>query len=384
MDPQTFTPTVNPAAVQKPLFLGIIWAGTAICSCALAFRIYVRGKFFHKLLIDDFFACFAWVLQLSTAILWTVISSSLYEMLSVLSGQAYPTATFLHSLGQYLHGSLAVLLMFYLGLWTIKINFLLFFRKLGDQVKNYYRIYWWIVTVFTMAAGAVCIGTIQYSCLAIPTVQSLDGKCTQPEAIRFQDITLKVNCGLDVVTDAMILSMPISMLWRVHMSLKRKLQLGGLFSLVIITMVIAIVRVTVISNQAASSGRNQVEITWLYMWHFIENSVALLVACLASFRTLFAAKERQATEEERIKREQAIRERGPRSRVLWARAKHFQDSLFNTMKTTEGTTKVASQRSDGMEYPLKPVGNGKNSYDIEHTEPTFNQSLNSVPSHGGA
>lgn len=56
-------------------------------------------------------------------------------------------------------------------------------------------------------------------------------------------------------------------------NIKRKLQLGGLFSLVIITMAVAIVRVTVISNKAASSGRNQVEITWLYMWHFIENSV---------------------------------------------------------------------------------------------------------------
>jgi hypothetical protein len=60
------------------------------------------------------------------------------------------------------------------------------------------------------------------------------------------------------------------------MSLRRKLQLGGLFSLVIITMVVAIVRVTVISSKAAKSGRNQVEITWLYMWHFIESSVGML------------------------------------------------------------------------------------------------------------
>jgi hypothetical protein len=142
------------------------------------------------------------MLLLATAITWSVIIDNVYEMVGVLSGQQYPTSTFLHSLERYLHGSLAVLIMFYMGLWTIKINFLLFFRGLGDQVKSFYWLYWWAVSVFTIAAGAVCIGTVQYQCLAVSTTESM-AKCSGADAIRFQDVTLKVNCGLDVLTDAL-------------------------------------------------------------------------------------------------------------------------------------------------------------------------------------
>jgi hypothetical protein len=69
------------------------------------------------------------------------------------------------------------------------------------------------------------------------------------------------------------MSMPISILWNVRISLRRKFLLGGLFSLVVITMLVAIVRVTVVSRKGALSNRNQVEVTWLYLWHFIESSV---------------------------------------------------------------------------------------------------------------
>lgn len=71
------------------------------------------------------------------------------------------------------------------------------------------------------------------------------------------------------------MSLPISILWNVRVSLKRILQLAGLFSLVIITMVVAIVRVSVVSQENAVSSSNQVKITWLYLWHFIESSVGM-------------------------------------------------------------------------------------------------------------
>ncbi|KAJ8059985.1 hypothetical protein OCU04_011598 [Sclerotinia nivalis] len=197
--PQAFH-SMAPPLVPKPAFLGVIWAGTAVGTMALAFRYYVRTKNFHHLLIDDFFAGFAWILLVSTAILWTVIINDFYEIKYVLSGMKMPDANLFYSLGRYLHGSLAVLFIFYVELWCIKINFLIFFRKLGDQVRHY-QIYWWIVTLFTVAAGAVCIGTIQYDCLG--SVEKAIAECAQPSAVRFEDVTLKVNCALDVLTDAL-------------------------------------------------------------------------------------------------------------------------------------------------------------------------------------
>jgi hypothetical protein len=69
------------------------------------------------------------------------------------------------------------------------------------------------------------------------------------------------------------MSLPFTILWNVRVSLTRKFQLAALFSLVIITMVISIVRVAVVSNKNNLSNSRQVENTWLYLWHFVESAV---------------------------------------------------------------------------------------------------------------
>ncbi|KAF2260653.1 hypothetical protein CC78DRAFT_410814, partial [Lojkania enalia] len=267
----------------------VVWTGTSIATIALAFRYYVRLKTFRRLLPDDYLTGFAWIVLLATAILWQIIVPDLYELMEVTAAVRMPSVNFIANAERYMKGSLAVLFLFYVGLWTIKMSFLVFFYRLGEQV-TYYRVSWWIVTVVTVASGAVCIGTIQYHCLAEPLVK-VAVKCLSGSAIEFQNITLKVNCALDVFTDALIMLLPISILWNVRISLARRFALGGVFSLVIITMVIAIVRVTVTTNNNnVSQSNKQVESTWLYTWHFVESSVAIIVACLASFRALFANK----------------------------------------------------------------------------------------------
>lgn len=179
----------------------MIWSGTSIATLALAFRYYVRVETFRRLLVDDYLTGFAWTVLLATAILWQVIVPDLYELMEVTAGVRLPSVNFVANAERYVKGSLAVLFLFYVGLWTIKMSFLMFFYRLGDQI-TYYRVSWWIVTVITMASGAVCVGTIQYHCLADPLAK-VAVKCLSRDAIEFQDITLKVNCALDVFTDAL-------------------------------------------------------------------------------------------------------------------------------------------------------------------------------------
>ncbi|KAJ4374837.1 hypothetical protein N0V83_001915 [Neocucurbitaria cava] len=302
-----------------------------------------------------------------------------YYMKYVLSGMMLPTdlPRLFEAIKVYLHGSLAVLLMFYIGLWTIKINFLIFFKQLGYQI-TYYRVYWWGITIFTVIAGAACIGDIQYDCLAV-TVQESMAKCAGPAAIKYQDITLKVNCALDVLTDVLIMSLPISILWNVRISFTRKVQLAGLFSLVVVTMVISIVRVAVVSSKNNLSTSNQVENTWLYLWHFVESAVALLVACLASFRTLFTAKSRRE-EDAHYRDEEAQRNCGVQKKHAWARAKHLQDSLFKSTKNDTVITKVTSVGEESMEYPLRETK--QHSIDSRATDETPSQCMPTLNSHG--
>ena len=58
------------------------------------------------------------------------------------------------------------------------------------------------------------------------------------------------------------------MLWKVRLSIRKKLALGGIFSITVIIMVFAIIRVVVITSHT-----EQPDQSWLYLWSSIEQTV---------------------------------------------------------------------------------------------------------------
>lgn len=92
----------------------------------------------------------------------------------------------------------------------------------------------------------------------------------------------------DILTDILILSIPFSLLWKVRIPLKKKLILLSIFSLTVVVIVVAIIRVVLISDRQ-SNGPKYAHIDWLYLWSNVEISISLIVACLASFRQLFTS-----------------------------------------------------------------------------------------------
>lgn len=56
------------------------------------------------------------------------------------------------------------------------------------------------------------------------------------------------------------------MLWKVRISTRRKLALGGVFCVTVITVIFAIVRVAVVATSASGTA----DMSWLYAWSNIE------------------------------------------------------------------------------------------------------------------
>ncbi|KAL8915919.1 MAG: hypothetical protein Q9172_006562 [Xanthocarpia lactea] len=81
----------------------------------------------------------------------------------------------------------------------------------------------------------------------------------------------------------MIITIPVSLLWKVKMPLGQKLALMGIFSLTIFVMLISIIRVAV----TKTSATRQADQTWLFIWANVEMGVAIIISCIASFRQLF-------------------------------------------------------------------------------------------------
>ncbi|KAI4168389.1 MAG: hypothetical protein LQ348_007504 [Seirophora lacunosa] len=92
--------------------------------------------------------------------------------------------------------------------------------------------------------------------------------------------------------DQTVMGLGLRLLQKLHnnRNRKEKLALGAVFSVSFIKILFAVVRVVKIGNVSAA----HVNPIWLALWSMIEASVAVVVACLPSFRVLFAHGRRQS------------------------------------------------------------------------------------------
>ena len=130
------------------------------------------------------------------------------------------------------------------------------------------------------------------------------------------------------------------MLWHVRVPLGQKLILLGIFSLTVIVMIVAIIRVAVVNKDG--------DISWLYLWSNVEMATckfscrsfdqlhpitdqslspkAIIIACLASFRQLFVNVNGQQA--------QAIHSR---STSRWGLLSYFQSRGKSSTKSSSHT-----------------------------------------------
>lgn len=100
---------------------------------------------------------------LGTAILWQIEAPTLYEQYAVGSGQRPPSQEFIDRDIAFLRTIVPFTILFYSCLWSIKLSFLLFFRRLGSKVIGH-NIWWWCVLVVTILTWVACVADIHYKC----------------------------------------------------------------------------------------------------------------------------------------------------------------------------------------------------------------------------
>ncbi|KAI1451394.1 hypothetical protein F4805DRAFT_473809 [Annulohypoxylon moriforme] len=277
-------PGVVPYKVPYHTFLGTIWAGVAISGIVLACRLYSRFRGPRRLFWDDPFAIFAFILILVTGALWQWRAKDMYLFNHIQAGIAPYESDFFLIMKNWLATSLIVEIFFYTSLISIKLSFLFFFWRLGNGV-NYFKYLWWPVLFLSLSSYFAAIGDINYPCL-VGSVDFIISECAKSERKNASSIALKVNCALDVFTDFLIMLLPATLLWDIRMQWTKKIALSGLFSLSVITMIIAIVRAATIAVTKFPDGDDDASYLWL--WSGIEPPVALIVSCLSAFPQLFA------------------------------------------------------------------------------------------------
>ena len=287
-------------------------------------RTVIRARTYksHGFTIDDGFFLLALITFLAGTVMTYIDIPHFYLEEYVETGLENPPANFIPILilGEKLEDAVTSLLG--TAIVSIKFSFLFFFRALLRQQKK--MMYWWrCIFALLVLTAFIMIFAIFIDCdhwnqeifrqstsffLDEITMRFLlmlfEVECVVPAAHARQNVVLKSSTILDILTDAfrkswrpqsevlisvtltnkLVISVPVLLLWNVRIGIRRKLALGGILSLSVCTMIVSIIKVA-----GGANVDGGVDPSWVFLWYVIEAAVAIIVVSFTAFRALFVA-----------------------------------------------------------------------------------------------
>ncbi|KAI1087192.1 hypothetical protein F5B19DRAFT_500296 [Rostrohypoxylon terebratum] len=353
----TFIAPVTSETVPITAFYALAWFFFGLCTVAFAIRAYIRYICFHRLLLEDYLMVLALAIHNAEVILVQLYVRYAYELEAVQKGELVPGPNFFSDATKGLVAIGSCVNLTVVGVLIVKINFLLFFRRLASHMRRF-AISWWAVLLFTVGCAIAQIGMQEFGCFFGSAEYIFSSHCGGEGLKRIAANAIFSAVG-DAVSDVLIIGFPVAILWSSRISMRKKLALTFVFSLVFLTIAITIVRGSIFhaiyGADASEIGQVQSS-TFTWFWFYTEFSVAFIIACMVSFRTLFVQQDRKS--ENRIQLEQrlvAARQEAV-GRGWQIRARRMYDSLLDTLKSLEGYSSTDSQHSGMRGLPVIPSG----------------------------
>ncbi|CDM30642.1 hypothetical protein DTO013E5_2422 [Penicillium roqueforti] len=244
-----------------------------LSTTAVGFRIISRKINGSGLFVDDWLIIIALIFEYGISIAGVVL---LYNGLGTHIVEISPEQLVIY-LKTLFTGSIL-----YTGcIASIKLSILMLYRRLFPVKSMKYAVSIVSLIVILWAACGILAGCF----ICIPTEKlwhpMLPGGCMNLS---------KFYYGLQVpniATDAIILLMPMHIVWNLPISKVQKLGLSGIFILGVLTLIFDIIRLVVLiqlSTQGEDITYNQVPAS---VWTCIEPAVGIVAACLSNMRPLF-------------------------------------------------------------------------------------------------
>jgi hypothetical protein len=294
-----FNDRVEAAADIKKLPFKVatnILLGIAILSVIgrVGLKIHHRRSF----LADDY------ILFFGTACLIAGTAVLFYQLDTLYLGpaiQADPELVFYldaHDLNELIYNEIKYLDTFFSLLWTatfsVKFSFLAFFWKLVNAAENL-RIFYRVTIVCTFIAWGFIICQPFIIC---PYFGWRSVKCYQQPNTRLYNALIITGTVLDIITDLMIVIIPILVLRRSPLKSRQKVAVGTFLSLSTVMIIVSITR----STKIHGPPNVPINVTWAIFWTHIEASVAIIMVSLTAFRTIFNQKKQERAQQERMRR----------------------------------------------------------------------------------
>ncbi|KAE9370245.1 hypothetical protein N431DRAFT_343209 [Stipitochalara longipes BDJ] len=206
----------------------------------------------------------------------------LHNINQVVTGQMEPYASMEGDIVTIEKGLLMLEIFFWSTLWAVKLSLLFMSRKLIVGLSTYTKA-WWGVMAFTVLTFVGCVISAFTSCSSLQDWFSPEDKCSTPRDEMAKAASLWYSFAADLLTDLMIMAIPIHILYTIRISTAQKLSAGIVFTVGIITMITGIVRII-------SMWVNIEKDSVTTLWSVIEAGVAIIVGCLPSFAIFIRSK----------------------------------------------------------------------------------------------
>lgn len=116
------------------------------------------------------------------------------------------------------------------------------------------------------------------------------------DSIERTKVSIEFTTIVDILSDLMIMVLPLRILWNLRINARQKVGLAMVFGLATISMVFAIVRAVVTLGTLTPHGVSSLERAdpiSLTLYSVLEATIAVIVSCLPTFRVLFLGTERR-------------------------------------------------------------------------------------------
>lgn len=169
-----------------------------------------------------------------------------------------------------------------------KLSVLLFYKRVF-RGNTFNAAVWTMISIISVWTVAFFFANL-LQCYPISTNWEASG--AQVSSCINTNMMYLAQAWTDVLTDMMILALPIPCIWALQMPAKHKVGVTAIFLLGVLTVVSGIAKLVVFYHIIAAAAGGDFDITWYetpsLLWVFIESALGIVGACLPLLRPLFA------------------------------------------------------------------------------------------------
>ncbi|KAL9134101.1 MAG: hypothetical protein Q9175_004718 [Cornicularia normoerica] len=203
-------------------------------------------------------------------------------MVTIGGGGRHAETLNLYQVETFLKTVSAALIAYAITIFMVKISILLMYRRIFDTEA--FKTATWVVGTACVAWAIAAVLCLVLQCHPFSGLwnpeDTFTNKCINLQA--YYRAVASSNMALDVV----ILCMPLYMIWRLKLEASQKLMLSGIFALGGLGCVASLMRI--ITVNLIKGADLPYSLTTPYMWSQLEPTMAVVCACLTTYRPLFA------------------------------------------------------------------------------------------------